>query len=363
MSPKTTPLFECHQELGAHMVEFAQTLLPVRYDSEKEEHLAVRNRVGMFDVSHMGEFFISGIKAEEFLNYVLSNNVATLSVNQAHYSLILNHEGGIIDDVIVYKISPQSFMLCVNAANIDCDWHWLQQQSHTFDVKLENASNRFAQIALQGPKTLDILGSLCTEALPKRFHFAEMKVATMPAIVARTGYTGEDGVEIFLSNELARPLWKIVLEHGAKPCGLAARDSLRLEAGMLLHGTDIDQNTTPLEARLSFAVDFSKNFIGKEALLEEKRHGLRKILIGFRLLERGIARHGFKILAPDHSVIGEVSSGTWPPNQDCSLGLAYSKQISIKNGDEIFVDIRNRLTRAIVVKPRFLVHKEPLCPN
>lgn len=362
MSLKTTPLFECHQESGAHMVEFAHTLLPVRYDSEKEEHLAVRNGVGMFDVSHMGEFFVKG-NAEDFLNYVLSNNVTRLSPHQAHYSLILNPEGGIIDDVIVYKFSAQCFMLCVNAANIDNDWNWLQQQRINFDVELENASCRFAQIALQGPKSIEILHPLCTETPPARFHFKEMTVATMPAIVAHTGYTGEDGVEIFMSNELARPLWKILLERGAKPCGLAARDSLRLEAGMLLHGVDIDQNTTPLEARLSFAVDFSKNFIGKEALLREKREGLRKILIGFRLLERGIARHGFNILGPDHTVIGKVSSGTWPPNHENSLGLGFSQRTSIKNGDEIFVDIRNRLTRAVVVKPRFLAPKEPLCPN
>ncbi len=354
MSIKTTPLFQCHKDLGAHMVEFAGTMLPVRYDSEKEEHLAVRNRVGMFDVSHMGEFFVNGEQAQEFLQYVLTNNIDNLVPNQAHYSLLLNYHGGIIDDLIVYKISNERFLLCVNAGNINKDWAWIKKQSENFKVSLENASDSYAQIALQGPTAVDLIQSLTPDVVPKRFHFAKMEIAAIECLVARTGYTGEDGVEIFLANKLAPDLWKILLSHDVKPCGLAARDSLRLEAGMLLHGTDMDEETSPLEARLAFAVAMNKNFIGKEALINQKQQGLKKKLIGFKLKERGIARHGFKILSKNNREIGEVTSGTWPPNHEHAIGLAYATDITLNNGDEIFVAIRQRLSPAIVAKPKFL---------
>lgn len=354
MSPKATPLFQCHQALSAHLVEFAGTLLPVRYDSEKEEHLAVRNNVGIFDVSHMGEFFIHGEEASIFLQQVLTNNIDHLAIHQAHYSLMLNHHGGIIDDLIVYKFSDQRYLLCVNAANIEKDWLWLTEQSESFKVSLDNASDRYAQIAVQGPKAIDLIKSFTHEVLPDRFHFHEMKIAGHFVIVARTGYTGEDGVEIFLENKLARPLWQLFLENGAKACGLAARDSLRLEAGMLLHGTDMDEETSPFEARLSFAIDMNKNFIGKEALLNQNKAGLKKRLMGFKLGERGIARHGFKVLNAQQQPIGEVSSGTWPPTQETAIGLFYSRDLGIKVGDTIQIDIRNRLTPAVVVRPKFL---------
>ena len=288
------------------------------------------------------------------MQYALSNNIDNLVNNQVHYSLLLNHQGGIIDDLIVYKISDHNFLLCVNAANIDTDWSWLKQQSNNFRVSLENASEHFAQIAVQGPRAIDLIKSLATTEVPKRFHFNEMTIANIPCLLARTGYTGEDGVEIFLENSLAASLWTSLRERGAKPCGLAARDSLRLEAGMLRHGSDMNQETTPLEARLSFAVDESKNFIGKEALINHQKSGLKKRLIGFRLKERGIARHGFKIFDHNHELIGEVSSGTWPPNHETAIGLGYSKDINLKVGDEIFIDIRKRLTPAVLAKPKFL---------
>ncbi|MCA9506855.1 MAG: glycine cleavage system aminomethyltransferase GcvT [Myxococcales bacterium] len=354
MTAKKTPLYNCHQKCGAHMVEFAQTLLPVRYQSEKEEHLAVRNHVGMFDVSHMGEFFVSGNEAEKFLNYTLSNNVEKLKNNQAHYSLMLNINGGIIDDLIVYKISPTNFLLCVNAANIDNDWKWLKGMSSDFDLNLENASDRYAQIALQGPKSIEILQHLCDGPLPDRFHFSQINISSMAVLIARTGYTGEDGVEIFVANDNAQDLWNIFLNHSVRPCGLAARDSLRLEAGMLLHGSDMDENTTPLEARLSFAVDFSKKFIGKDALILQKTQGLQKKLFGFRLNERGIARAGFKIFDKHQNQIGKVSSGTWPPSQTQAIGLAFCTATDLKNGDEIYIDIRGRLSKASVAKTKFI---------
>lgn len=351
---KKTPLYHLHVEANVQLVEFAGTLLPVRFNSEKEEHFAVRQRIGMFDVSHMGEILVYGDKAPAFLNWLLSNNIEKLSDNQAHYSLLLNERGGIIDDLIVYKFASNKFLLCVNAANSDKDWEWIKKQGANFEVKLENASENFAQIAVQGPKAIDLLQTLCPVALPERFCFIEGRIKDIPCLIARTGYTGEDGVELFLNPEAAIPMWSILLEHGVEPCGLSARDSLRLEAGMLLHGNDMDENTTPLEAGISFAVDFSKEFLGKDALIEQTNQGRKKKLIGFRLEEKGIARHGFLLHHQDGHPIGEVSSGTWPPTQEHAIGLAYITDLSIKTGDAIFVAIRNRMNKAIVVKPRFL---------
>ncbi len=349
-----TPLYDHHVAANAQLIDFAGTMLPVRFKSEKEEHFAVRQHVGIFDVSHMGEIFVAGADAEKFLNWLLSNNVEKLRAYEAHYSLLLNEKGGIIDDLIVYKFSLEKYLLCVNAANIDKDWHWIREQSLAFNVTLENASSNFAQIAIQGPKAIAMLEPLCSSRLPDRFCFAETTLKNISCIMARTGYTGEDGVEIFLSPKDAGPLWQLLLAEGAVPCGLAARDSLRLEAGMLLHGNDMDEKTTPLEAGLSFAVDFSKDFLGKTALLQQKQRGREKKLIGFRLKEKGIARHGFAIENREHKIIGEVSSGTWPPTKEHAIGFAYTKDLSLKIGDSIFINIRNRATEAVVVKARFL---------
>lgn len=358
MSVHQTALFACHQRLGAHMVEFAHTWLPLKYDSEKEEHKAVREAIGLFDVSHMGEFLISGPAAPEFLNKILTNNYEKLTPGCAQYTLMLNDHAGIIDDMILYYFGENRFMLCVNAANIIRDWQWLSKQAQNIpDLTIDNASRLFSQIALQGPKSYALLKELTPELLPEPFCVKELLIDNIACLVARTGYTGEDGFEIFLSNAPAEQLYNYLLKEGEKfgikPCGLAARDSLRLEASMKLHGVDMDENTTPLEANLMFAVDLNKaEFIGKKALLEQTQSGPQKILTGFRLLERGIARHGFKVFYAN-KLIGEVSSGSWPPTQEYGMGLAYVTPEYNKEGQEISIDIRGRLVKAVVSKHRF----------
>ncbi len=354
MSPKTTPLIDCHRESQAYLVEFAGTLLPLRYSSEREEHLAVRRALGMFDVSHMGEFVISGVQAYPYLQSLLTNNLNKLEAGQAQYSLILNHQGGIIDDLIVYKFSNEYFMLCVNAANIDTDWQCLTKHAQGFtQLELKNVSDDYAQIAVQGPQAINLLSTLSDTKLPKKFRFKRLKLASIDVIAAHTGYTGEAGLEIFLAPMQAPRLWRLLLKHGQafglKPCGLAARDSLRLEAGMLLHGSDIDETTSPLEAGLSWIVDLAKDdFIGKKALIAQQAAGITKKLVGFRLLERGIARHGFSIHNSNHETIGQVSSGSWLPGHDYALGLAYVSAKHAKLGSEILIIIRDRPTRAVI---------------
>jgi aminomethyltransferase len=341
------------------MVEFVHTYLPLKFSSEKEEHLCVRNDVGIFDVSHMGEFLISGPLALEFLNKLLTNNIYKLKANYAHYTLMLNNHGGIIDDIILYNFGNDRFMLCVNAANIINDWQWLKSHaSSSTDLIIDNASQLFSQIAVQGPKSAAVLELLVRDTLPSRFGIKEMMLDKIACLIARTGYTGEDGFEIFLSNEAAAHIWDLLLDKGKpfgiKPCGLAARDSLRLEAGMRLHGVDMDENSTPLEADLLFAVDFNKNFIGKEALLRQKEEGLKKILSGFKVIDPGIARHGFKVFDSDKKAIGEVCSGTLPPTQKNAIGLAYLDPAWHKTGRDIYIDIRGRYAKAQTHKARFI---------
>lgn len=360
MIVQQTALFACHERLGAQFAEFANTLLPLRYESEKEEHLAVRKAVGIFDVSHMGEILVSGPAAQSFLNHLLSNNLANCAPGSAQYSLMLNHQGGILDDVIVYSFGENRFMLCVNANNISQDWQWISEQARSIsELTIDNASKLFSQIALQGPKAFDLLKSITQDTLPGHFKIQEMLLHNIACLVARTGYTGEDGFEIFLANAAAPELFdylcKVGENFGLKPCGLSARDSLRLEAGMRLHGVDMDEDTTPLEANLMFAVDMSKSdFIGKDALAKQQHVGPAKILTGFRLCERGVARHGYKVLDKEERPIGEVSSGSWPPTQATAIGFAYVPLAWQKPGTEIFIDIRGRLSKAVVCKAKFL---------
>jgi aminomethyltransferase len=358
MIPKKTALYQCHLDCKAQMVEFAHTLLPVRYHSEKDEHVAVRHSVGMFDVSHMGEFFIEGPHAHEFLQGLLTNNLDRLVDHQAQYSLLLNERGGIIDDLIVYRLGGQKYLLCVNAANIERDWHHVSSQASLVSgLVFKNASDEYGQIALQGPKAYQLIKSLTDDKIPERFFIERIKISGIDTLTARTGYTGEDGFEIFVANNQAPRLWNSLLDRGqayeVKPCGLAARDSLRLEAGLLLHGQDMDETTTPLEARLMFAVDMTKpHFIGKDALVKQKAAGLTKKLMGFTMLDRGIARHGFNVFDQHHQEIGVVTSGTFPPQKSYGLGLAYILATHAKAGQEILIDIRGRMAKARIV-PNF----------
>ena len=354
MTAQKTPLYQCHVHRGCLLVEFANTMLPVRFDSEKEEHMAVRNHVGIFDISHMGEFMIEGSGAHDFLQHVLSNNVDKLSDFKAQYTLMLQEDGGIIDDLIVYRLSHTKYLLIVNAANKQKDFaHLLRHQKEFSAVEIRDESDKFGLIAVQGPKALPLIASISNEELPPRFAVAHVVLAGVKVLLARTGYTGEDGFEIVVNKEDAAKLWQSLLECGApynvKPCGLAARDSLRLEAGLLLHGQDMDETTSPLEARLMFAVDLKKSaFVGKDALMKAKLHGVAKKLMPFVLSDAGIARHGFRVVDAEHQEIGVVTSGTLLPHAKNSIGLAYLKTPYAHEGQEIFVDIRGRLARARV---------------
>jgi aminomethyltransferase len=361
MNPKKTALYDSHITLGGQMVQFAGTWLPVRYHSEKEEHLAVRHHVGMFDVSHMGKFFITGKNATHFLQRILTNNIEKLSLGQAQYTLLLNEHGGIIDDLIVYRLEKERFLLVVNAANIERDWHYLLELSSDITNGCrENVSHLYSLIAVQGPKALPLLHELAKDhVLPERFFINKINLLGIKTCVSRTGYTNGDGFEIFVLNEDALALWHMLYQCGQtynlKPCGLSARDSLRIEGGLLLHGQDMNESITPLEAGLMYAVAMNKTqFIGKEALTKQKTEGCQKKLIGFTLTERGIARQGFKILDKTRTEIGVVTSGTFLSEPEISIGLGYVHRDHAHLGEDVFIDIRGRITKAALCIPRFI---------
>lgn len=356
MTIKKTPLYQCHLDTMGHMVEFAHTLLPVRYKSEKDEHEAVRQDVGLFDVSHMGEIKVSGTSAASFLQKLLSNNIEKLIDNQAQYTLLLNADGGIIDDLIVYRLKETEFLLCVNAANIEKDFHHIQSLAQKEpDLSITNVSDDYAQLALQGPKASSLLKELTHSELPQRFFIKQIEIAGISTLTARTGYTGEDGFEIFVAPTYAAKLWQTLLDKGAsyslKPCGLAARDSLRLFAGFLLCGQDMDETTTPLEAGLMFAVDLTKpGFLGKQALVKQKALGVPKKLMKFTMLDPGIARHNFAVYDQQNHKIGQVTSGTLIPKKSQAIGFAYIDAAYAHQGCEIGIDIRGRMAKAVLCK-------------
>lgn len=360
MSPKKTALYQSHVDRGAQMVEFANTLLPVRFQSEKEEHLAVRKSLGIFDVSHMGEFTVCGIHARAFLQHLLTNNIDRLAVGGAQYSLLLNEQAGIVDDLIIYRLEEDQYFLCVNAANIEKDWRHVSkhaEQCEPCDIK--NVSDDYSQFALQGRKSEALLAELCIDTLPERFTIKRLSISGIATLVARTGYSGEDGFEIFVKNSCALDLYEMLLSHGKKHglrlCGLAARDSLRLEAGLLLHGQDMDENTTPLEAGLLFAVDLNKpDFVGKDKLVTQKKIGAQKKLVGFRLIDKGLARHGFRVLNENLQEIGVVTSATYLPESQEAVGFAYVTSGDAYKGNRILIDIRGRPAAAQICSMRFL---------
>lgn len=359
MSIKKTAIYDKHVAMNALMVEFKNTLLPVRFSSEIEEHQAVRKSAGIFDVSHMGEFFFEGAHAREFLQNMLTNNVDNLAVGQAQYSLMLNDNGGIIDDLIVYRLETDRYLLCVNAGNIAADWQQVSDAAKRFTpCEMRNASTAYSQFAVQGPMSEKILAKLCDEALPPKFAVRSLKLSGINTIVARTGYTGEDGFEIFMANDEALSLYENLLSAGTQfgltPCGLAARDSLRLEAGLMLHGQDMNDHTSPKDVGLMFAVDMNKdNFIGKQALLE---HVPTHKMVGFKLIDKGLARHDFAVFNEDQKTIGTVTSATYLADKKLAIGCALIEKPFSKIGQHIYVDIRNRHARAEVCSLRFLHH-------
>lgn len=344
---KRTALFECHLEAGAKMVDFAGWEMPVQYTGVLEEHRAVRGQVGLFDVSHMGEFRVSGSRAESFLQRLTPNDVTRLEPGRAHYSGLLTERGTYIDDLLIYRLGDDEFLLVVNAANIEKDFAWVDGHAEG-EVEVEDVSADFALLALQGPRAARVLSELTDADLGsiRYYRFAAGDVAGRRAIISRTGYTGEDGFELYLAPEDAPEIWRQLIASGEKfglrLAGLAARDTLRLEAGMALYGHEIDDTTTPLEAGLSWVVKLEAGeFIGRDALLEQRKHGVARSLVGFELSDRGIARQGHDVQMDGESV-GRVTSGTWSPTLEKAIGMAYVPADHAKAGTTLGVEVRGR---------------------
>jgi aminomethyltransferase len=351
---KKTPLYNAHRRAGAKMVEFAGWEMPVQYRGIIEEHLNVRSRAGLFDVSHMGEIEIHGPDAVALCQRVSANDVARLKVFQAQYNLLLNDQGGVVDDIIVYRLDSDRFLICVNASNSDKDYDWIREHG-AGEVSVENTSQRYAQIALQGPAAVKILKPLTSLNVDEiqSFYCRFGQVLSVRCLVARTGYTGEDGFELYCHPEGAERLWIGLLEAGAEaglmPVGLGARDTLRLEKSYPLYGHELDEHTTPLEAGLEWVTKFSKEFfIGREALLRQKREGMRRKLAGLELLEPGIARSDYRLFK-DERIIGRVTSGTRSPTLGRSIALAYVSLEEAYVDNTVQVEIRNRKIQAKIV--------------
>ena len=322
--PKHTPLYDEHKNLGARLVDFAGYEMPVQYEGITAEHEAVRNRAGLFDVSHMGEVVFRGPQAEEAVQRLVTRDVSRLDVGQAGYCAVCYEDGGTVDDVIVYR-REDDFLIVINASNREKDVEHFRANTEDLDVEVADESDHWALLALQGPEAVERLQDITDTDLSglKPFRFAEGEVDGVPAIISRTGYTGEDGFEIYLFPDGAPRVWRRLIEAGTTPAGLGARDTLRLEAGMCLYGNELDAETTPLEAGISFAVHLDKEqrFIGQRALLIEDTEGLRKKLVGFEMEGRGIARHGHHVTS-GAEIVGEVTSGTKSPTLDRAIGLA-----------------------------------------
>lgn len=342
------------------MVPFAGYNMPVQYSGLKLEHAAVREAVGMFDVSHMGEFFVVGPQALDFLQKVTSNDVSKLLPGKIQYSCFPNENGGIVDDLLVYCFSNEHFLLVVNASNMDKDWNHLQQYVGDYDVKLQNDSDEYSLLAVQGPKAVETLQKLTSEDLSaiKYYNFVVGTIAGIEnVIISATGYTGAGGFELYVPNAVAKELWKAVMEAGEEfgllPAGLGARDTLRLEMGMCLYGNDIDDTTSPLEAGLGWITKFTKDFVSSETFKAQKEQGVTKKLVGFEMIDRGIPRHGYEIANLDGEVIGRVTSGTASPSTGKNIGMGYVPVELASEGSEFAVLIRNKAIKAKVVKLPF----------
>ncbi|BCA55445.1 Aminomethyltransferase, glycine cleavage system T protein [Nitrospira sp. KM1] len=357
-----TPLIEQHRQGGAKLVDFAGWEMPIQYTGVVDEYHSVRTHAGLFDVSHMGRVVVSGASSASYLQYVTTNNVTRLSVGQAHYSMICNDRGGIKDDVFVYRTNETEFLVCVNASNLRKIVDWMQQNRRQEDAcTIDNRSTDLAQIALQGPTSRAILASLGAADIEtlKLHHCCDSTVSGIPCFIARTGYTGELGYELNVVAEKASLLWNRLLEagrgFGLKAAGLGARDLLRLEMAYLLYGNDMNEDITPLEAAAEWTVDLEKGtFIGRDALHRQKQTGTSRRFVAFELLEKGVPRHGFRILDPSSShVIGEVTSGNLSPLLQKGIGLGYVEIAHTKPGTQVTIDIRGKLFPAHIVKPPF----------
>ena len=352
----TTPLHAEHVRAGAKLVPFAGYEMPVTYAGLVEEHHAVRTRCGLFDVSHMGEFFVSGPGALDLLQYATSNDVARLQPGQVQYSCMPNGRGGIVDDVLVYRLAETEFMLVVNASNREKDFAWLLGLNR-WDATLEDRSEQYALLALQGPEAAAVLRPLADGPDPAALTYYTFRHGTVcgkPALISATGYTGAGGFELYVAPEDAPEVWRALLAAGVPPCGLGARDTLRLEAGFCLYGNDIDDTTSPIEAGLGWITKFTKDFVDRARLEDQKSNGTTRILRGLRVLDRGIPRHGYTVEDADGNTVGVVTSGTMAPTVGCGIGLAYLAADAAELGSHVFVRVRNNALRAEVVRPGFL---------
>lgn len=357
---KRTPLFEEYAKYGAKTVDFGGWELPVQFSSIKEEHDAVRHRAGLFDVSHMGEILVTGPDALDFLQNLLSNDVSKIVTGQAQYTAMCYENGGVVDDLLTYKLADNHYLLCVNAANIEKDYDWMMENQHQYDVTIDNQSNAYAQIALQGPLAEEVLQSLTSTDVSaiKFFRFQkDVEVAGHKVLVSRSGYTGEDGFELYGAPEDIKALWGKILEagqdKGVVPAGLGCRDTLRFEAGLPLYGQELSATISPLEAGIGFAVKLNKeDFIGHEALVAQKENGLPRKLVGIEMIDKGIPRHGYKVLK-DGKEIGEVTTGTQLPSSKRNVGHALIDSQFATIGTELEIEIRGKHLKVITVETPF----------
>ena len=356
---KNTALTHIHENLGAKMVPFAGYNMPVQYEGVNAEHEIVRNGVGVFDVSHMGEFFLKGENALALIQKVTSNDASKLVNGKAQYSCLPNNDGGIVDDLIVYKIKDNHYLLVVNASNIEKDWNWISSHND-LGVEMTNASDQYSLLAIQGPKAAQAMQSLTNIDLSNMGYYTFQMgdfAGKQNVIVSATGYTGSGGFEIYFKNEDAEHIWNKVFEAGAsfniKPIGLAARDTLRLEMGFCLYGNDINDSTSPLEAGLGWITKFDKTFTNSDNLLHQKEAGVARKLVGFEMIERGIPRHDYEICDAQENVVGIVTSGTQSPSLGIAIGMGYVPSALAAVDSEIYIRIRNKDIKAKVVKMPF----------
>ena len=355
---KKTILYNKHIELGAKMVPFAGYMMPVQYSGVNNEHINVREGVGVFDVSHMGEFIVKGKDALSFIQKISSNDASVLFPGRAQYAYLPNENGGIVDDMLVYMIAENHYMLVVNASNIEKDWEWINSQNN-FDVALENISEKISLIAVQGPKAEELLQNL-TQINLSNIKFYHFEIGTFAGfndiIISATGYTGSGGFELYVPNNIAEEVWDFIFnlkDFNVFPAGLAARDTLRLEMGYCLYGNDINDNTSPISAGLGWVTKFTKEFVGDNIIKKAKLEGTESKLIAFELLDRGIPRKDYEIEDVDGNLIGQVSSGTMGPSVKKAIGMGYVKSEHSNLGNKIFIKIRNKSISAEIIKLPF----------
>lgn len=356
---KNTALTDIHISLGAKMVPFAGFNMPVQYEGINIEHLTVRSSVGVFDVSHMGEFILKGDHALDLIQKVTTNDASKLVDGKVQYSCLPNGAGGIVDDLLVYRIDEKTYMLVVNASNIEKDWNWISEHN-TYGVEMKDISDRTSLLAVQGPKAVTVLQKLTGTDLSSMEYYSFKKgilAGIDNVIISATGYTGAGGFEIYFDNEHAEHIWNAIFKagesEGIKPIGLGARDTLRLEMGFCLYGNDIDDSTSPIEAGLGWITKFTKDFVDGEKLAEQKKSGVERKLVAFEMIERGIPRHDYEIADADGNVIGKVTSGTQSPSLQKAIGLGYVKTPFSAPGTEVFIKIRNTAVKANIVKLPF----------